>query len=330
MALARRLQGVYDRYDARRQRDKAEALQAEDRQRQQDEDEIRRIAMMSGMADAGIVRGDDREQTVTPDLPNFGDPTGMTQLPGMDVTQSRYRSLGKAGGQEYFKDKAREIAARRTAAEREQFERMMKVAQMRKLQAETAKLMQPDEPKPETPVNWETKETADGFVQVNPRTGEQRPLQGMRPKPRPDDTPKPADFEKKAAFMIEGAERANEVLSSYRPTARSFVSKVPGLGNYGISGEEQTALQAAATLHDAYLRLTTGATIAPSELEAAARQYIPQPGDKPDVIRAKAQRRAEIIRAIRAAAQPALRQQQRAGSAPTGGGFQVPFPEGQP
>lgn len=227
-----------------------------------------------------------------------------------------------------------------------------RVAQKEMRELQKRSLEQALQPKPAPAVDWDTRETEDGVVQVNPRTGEVRPLKledrVLRPKPKPvapapsrttdrgieefdpktgqwtptgrtpyqapakpdkPDAPKPAEFEKKAAFMIEGAERANQTLSTYQPTARTFISKVPGLGNYGVSEEEQVALQAAETLHDAYLRLTTGATINPEELRAAARQYVPLPGDKPGVIRAKHQRRAEIVRAIRAAAQPVLQQQ---------------------
>lgn len=112
----------------------------------------------------------------------------------------------------------------------------------------------------------------------------------------------PAEFEKKAAFMLEGAEGAVKTLEGYVPKPRSYVSKVPGLGNYGITSEDQVAQQAAETLHDAYLRLTTGATINKDELARAAKQYIAQPGDDPAVLQAKKTRREQIIRALRDAA----------------------------
>lgn len=137
---------------------------------------------------------------------------------------------------------------------------------------------------------------------------------------RPDPAakpPAPAEFEKKAAFMIEGARSATAVLDNYKPTPRTFVNKVPGLGNYGLGENDQVALNAAETLHDAYLRLTTGATVTPDELRRAAMQYVPQPGDGPQVIAAKKERRAQIIRAIESAASSVHRPGEKpAGAAP--------------
>jgi hypothetical protein len=118
------------------------------------------------------------------------------------------------------------------------------------------------------------------------------------------DTPKPAEFEKKAAFVLEGAESAAKTLDGYKAPASSFVRNVPGLGNYGLTDQDQVAQQAAETLADAYLRLTTGATITPEEVKNTAKQMVPVPGDGDDVLVSKKQRREQVIRAIRAAAMP--------------------------
>lgn len=120
------------------------------------------------------------------------------------------------------------------------------------------------------------------------------PKQGG-PKPVP-----PSDKDRTADFMREGAERAERTLRGYAASPRTWVNSVPGLGNYGQTETDQVAQQAAETLHDAYLRITTGSTIGKDEMTRAAKQYIAQPGDGPRVLRAKAERRAEILRAIRA------------------------------
>lgn len=114
--------------------------------------------------------------------------------------------------------------------------------------------------------------------------------------------PAPAEFEKKAAFMLEGAKSAAATLDTYSPTPRTFINKIPGAGNYGLKESDQVALNAAETLHDAYLRLTTGATVTPDELRRAAMQYVPTPGDGPQVLAKKKERRGQILRALEAAA----------------------------
>lgn len=131
---------------------------------------------------------------------------------------------------------------------------------------------------------------------------------GEAPSPAPAAArhPVPGDFEKRAAFLLEGAERAVKVLDGYSAPAASVIRHVPGLGNYGLSETDQVAQEAAETLYDAYLRLTTGASIQPAELKNAAKQMIAQPGDKPATLRQKAIRRREVIRAMRRAASVAM------------------------
>lgn len=137
------------------------------------------------------------------------------------------------------------------------------------------------------------------------------------PKP-----PRPNDFNNKAAFMLEGAKHASGVLDHYTAPASSVIRKIPLLGNYGLSEEDQIAQQAAETMYDSYLRLTTGATIAPEELKNAAKQFVPQPGDSPGVLRAKALRRRQILTAMERAAAPAL---QAAGDSGDESDDQLPF-----
>jgi hypothetical protein len=122
------------------------------------------------------------------------------------------------------------------------------------------------------------------------------------PRDPSQKAPLPAEFEKKADFMLEGAKTAAETLKGYVPHPRSLISKIPFAGNYGLTEEDQVAQQAAETLHDAYLRLTTGATINKDELSRAAKQYIAQPGDGPKVLAAKQKRRDQVITALERAA----------------------------
>lgn len=110
-----------------------------------------------------------------------------------------------------------------------------------------------------------------------------------------------SEKERVAAFFLPGAERAVQVIDEVgaKGVELGGLDRAPLVGNFLMNDDEQRMLQAAMTLHDAYLRLTTGATINEGELKQAAMQYIPLKGDKPAVRVEKQRRRAEIIEAIR-------------------------------
>lgn len=171
--------------------------------------------------------------------------------------------------------------------------------------------------KSQRPLEEQLKEAQIGGMQAQAAQRRALATKGP-PKPRPNE------FNNKAAFMLEGAKHASGVLDHYSAPAASMVRKVPFLGNYGLSENDQVAQQAAETMYDSYLRLTTGATIAPEELKNAAKQFVPQPGDSPGVLRAKALRRRQILDSMQRAAQPAL---DAAGESPSGNDEQLPFTE---
>jgi hypothetical protein len=134
----------------------------------------------------------------------------------------------------------------------------------------------------------------------------------------PSALPRPTEQERKAAFFLEGVEDAVSRLRDFKPMsgASAIAAQTPIVGNYFLDGETQAALQAAEVLHDAYLRMTTGATIQGDELRQAARQYVPLPGDKPEVVAMKERRRDQVLRAFENMAGPAVAHQQR--NAPQG------------
>lgn len=61
------------------------------------------------------------------------------------------------------------------------------------------------------------------------------------------------------------------------------------------SSERQRFDQAKRNFINAVLRKESGAAIAPSEFDSAEKQYFPQPGDKPDVLKQKADNRRRAI-----------------------------------
>jgi hypothetical protein len=85
------------------------------------------------------------------------------------------------------------------------------------------------------------------------------------------------------------------------------LSKIPGAGNFLISGERQKYEQAKRDFINAQLRRESGAAISPTEFESADKQYFPIPGDSPEVIKQKAANRRAAIEAMGREGGPAYR-----------------------
>lgn len=86
---------------------------------------------------------------------------------------------------------------------------------------------------------------------------------------------------------------------------RGYVSDKIGYNIRG--GEYQKFDQAQRDFINATLRRESGAVISPAEFDNANKQYFPQPGDTPEVIRQKRANRREAIQGIGAGAGPAWR-----------------------
>lgn len=83
---------------------------------------------------------------------------------------------------------------------------------------------------------------------------------------------------------------------------QGVLSGVPMIGNFLTSDERQMAEQAQRDFVNAILRRESGAAIAPTEFDSAAKQYFPQPGDSPAVIQQKASNRKNAIQGVSRAA----------------------------
>lgn len=106
---------------------------------------------------------------------------------------------------------------------------------------------------------------------------------------------------------IEGTE-GEEGTAYFQNLARDYAPF--GLDNYWRTEGFQKLDQAQRNFVNAVLRKESGAAISPSEFDSASKQYFPQPGDGPDVIRQKAQNRATAIAAMKRTGLPALQQGQ--------------------
>ena len=124
---------------------------------------------------------------------------------------------------------------------------------------------------------------------------------------------KSASFANRMFAVIPDLEDPKLVDALLNP-GEAFVANLPG-GNFIASPEFQKANRAVTDFINAQLREESGAVIGPTEFANAYEQYIPKPGDKPEVIEAKAKARREAAENM---AQAAGRKYER----PTG--FEVP------
>ena len=124
----------------------------------------------------------------------------------------------------------------------------------------------------------------------------------------------PTEAQSNANLFGTRADKANQALigleGQYSPAKvqlQNFAGGVPGasyLANKLMSDKDQQAAQAQMDFVTAILRKESGASISQSEFENARRQYFPQPGDTPAVLKQKAANRATAIEGIKSAAGP--------------------------
>ncbi len=126
---------------------------------------------------------------------------------------------------------------------------------------------------------------------------------GLAPIPNgPADPKNPlnvSDTERAAAGFADRLVAADQVIEANTAAGTSYIdsaiSSIPFIGNTASSEARQQYDQAKRDFINAQLRKESGATIQPSEFESAEKQYFPQPGDGPDVIKQKAEARKIAI-----------------------------------
>jgi hypothetical protein len=102
--------------------------------------------------------------------------------------------------------------------------------------------------------------------------------------------PELTEGEQKSVMFGTRMQDANKILSELQLEGTDFMqniaSNVP-FSEFLTTGQYQKFQQAAANFINAILRRESGAVISDSEFRNAYRQYMPQPGDKPEVIMQK-------------------------------------------
>lgn len=126
----------------------------------------------------------------------------------------------------------------------------------------------------------------------------------------PYSTGKMSEAQNKDALYAARMMNAENVLSeppvveAAQSRTQRGLGSVPIFGGSLVSSDYQRYDQAQRDFVNATLRRESGAAIAQSEFENANKQYFPQPGDGPAVIRQKAINRAEAIKGFAAGAGP--------------------------
>lgn len=151
-------------------------------------------------------------------------------------------------------------------------------------------------------------ETQDGFMLGDPRTGQVQPVMGpngQQIRGKTGDKPLTEGQAKAVAFAsrMENSEKVIQGLAKQGVNASVPGSRLPLVGD-AISaiqpGERQQLDQAKRDFINAVLRRESGAVISDSEFSNAERQYFPQIGDSPAVIKQKERNRRVSIDGMRA------------------------------
>lgn len=114
-----------------------------------------------------------------------------------------------------------------------------------------------------------------------------------------------------AALYADRIKAAEPIISDLKMMAaqtdltQRAKSAVPIVGNYLVSEDYQKADQAQRDFINAVLRRESGAVISDQEFANARKQYFPQPGDSPEVLKQKAANRKIAGEGIARAAGPA-------------------------
>jgi hypothetical protein len=123
--------------------------------------------------------------------------------------------------------------------------------------------------------------------------------------------PKASGDERKAMTFADRLSSSGDIIDQMQNAGtdawEATKSKVPLVGNYLVGSDYQNLEQAERDFVNAQLRRESGAAISAEEFENARKQYFPQPGDSPAVLKQKAANRRVIIEGMARDAGPAYK-----------------------
>jgi len=135
---------------------------------------------------------------------------------------------------------------------------------------------------------------------------------------------KPSDAQTQAAGFGKRALASSSLVEGlmkdgYDPSSASKLkNKVPVLGNFMASSDDQSFDQAKRDFISAVLRKESGAAISDTEYANEDKKYFPQPGDNPQVMAQKAEARQRAIATLQAQAGKSWEKVQTIASKKTG------------
>lgn len=144
------------------------------------------------------------------------------------------------------------------------------------------------------------------FIQPSQTGGPPSVMEGFRP---PVTAPALNEVQSNAAGFADRIASAIPELDRVSPARSAIVAEgFPlGLGAARVSDRDKRFFQAERSFINAVLRKESGAAIADSEFESARRQYIPQPGDGPEVLERKRIERQVALQNLSRASGPAYK-----------------------
>jgi hypothetical protein len=131
------------------------------------------------------------------------------------------------------------------------------------------------------------------FFQPSKGGGQPAIVPGVRPSPKGMN-----EAQAKAAGFADRLVEASPLLDTSPPSVgASVLSGLPG-GNFALTPNQQSFLQAERNFINAVLRRESGAVISDEEFDNARKQYIPQPGDSQQVLEQKRRNRETVQRSF--------------------------------
>lgn len=116
----------------------------------------------------------------------------------------------------------------------------------------------------------------------------------------------PSEGERKNAMLTDiAADAEPRITEAGNSIANSALSKIPVVGNAltrHFSKDYQASKQAASQFAEAYLRMVSGATVTPQEIDKTVATFLPNPGDDPNLLAQKARTRMLMLVSMRKAA----------------------------
>lgn len=107
-----------------------------------------------------------------------------------------------------------------------------------------------------------------------------------------------------AGFYIRARAAVDDLDQFEAPPVAEGLGRVPVVGNWWLTPDQQVFRNAERELISAVLRKESGASISDTEYAQARETYIPVPGDDPQVLARKAQVRQRLLQGLRIGAGP--------------------------